>query len=51
VACYQQGDSVTGLLSRADEAMYQAKANGRNQVVLEELLDSEVIPAHHTMNQ
>ncbi|MDX2005714.1 MAG: GGDEF domain-containing protein [Meiothermus sp.] len=36
VACYREGDSIAGLLSRADEALYRAKAAGRNRVMVEE---------------
>lgn len=46
VACCRQGDSIAALLSRADEALYRAKASGRNQVVLEE--EEAIIPAHPT---
>lgn len=46
VACYRQDDSIAALLSRADEALYRAKASGRNQVVLEE--EDATIPAHST---
>jgi len=34
VACYQAGDSVDGLVARADAALYEAKAKGRDRVVL-----------------
>jgi diguanylate cyclase len=33
VAAYRPGESVEALLARADEALYQAKARGRNRVV------------------
>lgn len=36
VACYRPGDSIAGLLSRADEAMYRAKVAGRARVELED---------------
>lgn len=48
VACYRHGDTIAALLSRADEAMYRAKASGRNQVMLEEELEDIIIPAHPT---
>ncbi|WP_299430299.1 GGDEF domain-containing protein [uncultured Meiothermus sp.] len=49
VAYYRQGDTVAAILSRADEAMYRAKAAGRNRVVLEEQLEDVIIPAHTTL--
>jgi diguanylate cyclase (GGDEF)-like protein len=32
VACYKEGDTAASLLARADKALYQAKADGRNCV-------------------
>ncbi|MCG8633043.1 MAG: transporter substrate-binding domain-containing protein [Desulfobacterales bacterium] len=32
VAGFQEGDSIQSMISRADNALYQAKANGRNRV-------------------
>jgi len=32
VACYQNNESVSTFLARADQGLYQAKAQGRNQV-------------------
>lgn len=34
VAMSQAGDDLKGLISKADKALYQAKENGRNQVVM-----------------
>jgi diguanylate cyclase (GGDEF)-like protein len=36
VACYRDGDGIAAILSRADEALYRAKAAGRNRVMIEE---------------
>lgn len=49
VACYRHGDTIASILSRADEAMYRAKATGRNQVGLEEQLEDVIAPAHTTI--
>lgn len=35
VACYRAGDSLESLIHRADEALYRAKALGRNRLELE----------------
>jgi diguanylate cyclase (GGDEF)-like protein len=33
-AVHQRGETMTALLARTDQALYQAKENGRNQVVI-----------------
>jgi predicted signal transduction protein with EAL and GGDEF domain len=36
VAAYQRGDTVDGFIGRADQALYDAKIMGKNQVVIGE---------------
>jgi diguanylate cyclase (GGDEF)-like protein len=36
VSAYQPGDTVSGLIDRADQALYEAKRLGKNQVVMME---------------
>ncbi|MEX2287045.1 MAG: diguanylate cyclase [Planctomycetaceae bacterium] len=45
VAQLQPGESMDSLLSRADSALYQAKAAGRNQVVVADGVMAELRPA------
>ncbi len=35
VATYNKGDTINSLIKRADDGLYKAKENGRNQVVIE----------------
>ena len=37
VATFHEGDDEKSMMVRVDEALYRAKENGRNQVVLERL--------------
>ena len=36
VACFRAGDQEAGLLKRADDSLYRAKAEGRNRVIVNE---------------
>jgi diguanylate cyclase (GGDEF)-like protein len=44
VAMHKDGDNVESLVERADQAMYSAKLNGRNQVVLYEAATVPAMP-------
>jgi diguanylate cyclase (GGDEF)-like protein len=44
VAMHRDGDNVESLVERADQAMYNAKLNGRNQVVLYDAATSSTTP-------
>ncbi|MBF6593960.1 MAG: GGDEF domain-containing protein [Thermaceae bacterium] len=46
VACYRKGDTIAVLLSRADEAMYRAKAGGRARIELEDHPNEEISVVH-----
>jgi diguanylate cyclase (GGDEF)-like protein len=44
VAMHREGDNVESLVERADQAMYNAKLNGRNQVVLYDAATTSSMP-------
>lgn len=47
VAAIRPGDQEHALLKRVDDALYRAKSNGRNQVVVEQSLEQERRSARH----
>ncbi len=47
VAAYHPEDSMATLLARADEALYRAKAAGRDRIVREDEPEEPILPAHN----
>jgi diguanylate cyclase (GGDEF)-like protein len=53
VAAYQMGEKINGLIERADNALYEAKIMGRDQVVIEkssEQVEEETRKVRHFLN-
>lgn len=47
IATYHSEESIATLLARADEALYRAKAGGRDRIVREDEPEEPILPAHN----